>query len=219
MKFRNACFLSYRHRPDKGYGICIDDLYETLAGELSLLLTSQGLFRDVKRVRGGDFLDPSMAFELCGSACMVMVYIPPYFDEVETYCAREFRAMEGLELKRLKQLTGQSPRHGLIIPIVCRGWDLFPEKMRKARAAYNFEQYLLQKDRISKHREGKIEVINIARYIFDRVRDLEKKAPDACKDCEGFALPRSEEVVPWVREVQEDHEAQVAVNLLPGRTE
>jgi hypothetical protein len=79
MPLKNACFFSYRHRPDKDYGIFIDDLYEHLAGEIGLWLTSEGVFRDNRKVQGGDFLEPSIASNLCESACMLMVYIPPYF--------------------------------------------------------------------------------------------------------------------------------------------
>lgn len=52
MPFKNACFFSYRHRPDKGCQICIDDLYGSLAGETSRWLSNQGFVRDTNRLRG-----------------------------------------------------------------------------------------------------------------------------------------------------------------------
>jgi hypothetical protein len=212
MAFKNSCFFSYRHRPDRDYRVCIDDLYESLAGEISLWLTGQGIFRDSKRMQGGDLLDPTIGEELCQSVCMVMIYIPPYFDETESYCAREFRGMQRLEQQRLEQLVGPAKNHGLIIPIVCRGWDVFPRELRNNRIVYNFEPFLMQKDRISKHREGKVRLKEIAQYIFKRCTELQAIGSDACKDCSRFTLPSADEVVPWVREVQ------ATKSLFPGRT-
>jgi len=142
---------------------------------------------------------------------MVMIYIPPYFDENETYCAREFRAMVTLETKRLQQLSGTPKAHGLIIPIICRGWDLFPKSIKDERVVYNFEPYLLQKDRISKHKDGKVQLKQIARYIVDRVKEIQATMNDPCQDCPGFVLPRPEDVVSWVRNVQSPQ------SVLPGR--
>jgi hypothetical protein len=216
MPLKNACFLSYRHRPDKDYRVFIEDLYDTLAGEISLYLGAQGVFRDTERLKGGDILEPSLGSELCGSACMVMIYIPPYFDEKETYCAREFLGMQMLETKRLKRLNGSSSSHGLIIPVICRGQDLFPgnnlfqNKVNGRRLFYNFEPYLLQKSRISKHKVASLQVKEIARYVFDRVNEL--NPIDPCQDCNGFSLPSPEDVLTWVRDVQ------APKSLLPGRT-
>lgn len=212
MPLKNACFFSYRHRPDKSYGIVIDDLYERLAGEVGYLLPSQGVFRDNRRLKGGDFLDQSLASELCGSACMIMIYIPAYFDERETYCAQEFRAMLALEGKRLQRLNGASGSHGLIIPIVCRGWRYFPKSIKAERVIYNFEPYLMQKDKVSQHKDGKRDIAEIASYVFDRVNEIQAGAADPCQDCPGFTIPRPQDVVAWVRDVQSPQ------GLLPGRT-
>lgn len=212
MNFKNACFFSYRHRPGKEYANWIDDIHGHLSDQVALYLSTQGVFRDTSRLAGGDLLDPSIAQELCESVCMVMVYVPAYFDDQFTYCAREFKAMQALESQRLKKLSASTRSHGLIIPIVCRGWSAFPGEISRERVAYNFEPYLLEKDKISKHPKGKLELKRIAEYIYNRVNDLQPIADEACQECPNFNLPSENEIANWVREVKSPKP------LLPGRS-
>jgi hypothetical protein len=71
---------------------------------------------------------------------------------------------------------------------------------------------LMQKDRISKHKDGKAELKKIARYIYDRFKELQSMAEDPCRDCAKFTLPTASEIIPWVRDVQRPR------SLLPGRS-
>src|SRR5258708_31408673 len=101
MAFRYSCFISYRHVP--GDKEIIEDLYQAIADELANYVSKE-VFRDTESLEGGDFLNKRLARALCESACMIVFYVPVYFDERFTFCAREYCAMELLEQKRIKQL-------------------------------------------------------------------------------------------------------------------
>lgn len=114
MPFQYACFISYRHGQRKLAERIINDLYETLSGELELLRDEQ-VFLDRERLRGGYFYNEALAEALCHSACMIVVFTPTYFSRNHTYCAREYKAMEELEKKRLRLLSGSVHKNrGLI---------------------------------------------------------------------------------------------------------
>ncbi len=93
-----------------------------LEGSVAWWLSRRTVYLDERRLRGGDFLDPELAANICSSACMVLLFSPYYFDMQSMYCAREYKAMLELEAKRLKLLPqGFGKRKGLIIPVVMRG--------------------------------------------------------------------------------------------------
>jgi hypothetical protein len=202
MPFNYSCFLSYRHLSGAaGYPAFVEDLAEELDGQLKLF-TNVGLFRDTNRLRGGDFLVPSLARALCESVCMVMVYVPTYFAPDATYCSREFRAMELLEAKRLKRLGTNTQTHGLIIPIICAGNRFFPQEIKARRIVHNFERYFLATNRIRKHPKGRTQLNEIAGYIYDRFAEFEALGEEECRDCSTFALPSENDVLPWVQTVR-----------------
>lgn len=207
MPFSHACFISYRHRPDSGYQAVVEDLYTTLRSEVVTWM-NQLVYLDVKRLEGGDYFNRALAKAMCESVCMVVFYIPPYFDLDYTYCAREFKAMEQLERQRLKALGIKGGPHGLIIPVVYRGWDQFPQEIKDRRLCYNFEQYTMgTTEKVSEHPEGKIDIKKIAKYIFERQQEMlhAQNRPhakvDPCAGCGSFAFPTANKVVPWLQQV------------------
>jgi hypothetical protein len=107
--------------------------------------------------------------------------------------------------------------HSLIIPVICRGWKDFPVLLRKERLAHNFEPLLLRRDRVTKTQEGRVELANIARYIVDRVRELQAIPDDLCQHCSNFSLPPVNEIIPWVRDLQKNPQSYQQP-LLPSRT-
>src|SRR6267154_1456963 len=125
MALTNACFISYRHVTDERV---MADLEQELSSEIQMWLTlPKAVYRDKSRLAGGQFFNNVLARALCESVCMVVVYIPPYFAPENPYCVREFRAMEEIEKKRLQLLGAKDlDQNGFIIPIICRGWDDFP---------------------------------------------------------------------------------------------
>jgi hypothetical protein len=61
---------------------------------------------------------------------MIVVFTPTYFSESNPHCAREFRAMEQIETKRMSHLGAKRDGHGLIIPVVLRGADQLPVQLQ-----------------------------------------------------------------------------------------
>jgi hypothetical protein len=203
MAFSHACFISYRHRPgNREYLTTVEDLRTALQEQVGFLMNEQ-VYMDTDRLQGGNFFNRALAQAICESVCMVVFYIPPYFDPNSTYCAREFKAMEQLEARRLEALGLENSTNGLIIPIVLRGWEQFPAEIRAERQCYNFEPYYTQKKRINQHREGRLKVIQIARYINSLYLRLLQQAQQLnvevlCADCGTFPLPQDADVLPWL---------------------
>ena len=54
------------------------------------------IYRDVRRLQGGDFYNRELARSLYESVCMIMIYTPTYFSAEQLYCTREFAAMATL---------------------------------------------------------------------------------------------------------------------------
>jgi hypothetical protein len=217
MSFSHACFISYRHRPgNREYLAIVEDLRTTLGEQVGFLMNEQ-VYMDTGRLQGGNFFNRALATAICESVCMVVFYIPPYFDPDSTYCAREFKAMEQLEAERLEALgMGDSP-NGLIIPIVLRGWGQFPAEIRSVRQSYNFEPYYIQKRKINQHREGRLKVIEIAQYINARYLEMRQRAAELCTGCGTFPLPQEADVLPWLLQLRgaRGPQPQAAGNALP----
>ena len=188
MPIKYSCFISY-----KGGDAATEearDFHSSLGRELPKW-TSFPIFRDETRINGGDKLDPTLAHALCESACMVMIYTPSYFDRASTWCAREFMAMEFLESKRLKTIGRRIDTHGLIIPLVYRGWEYFPDII-KTRHSYNFESSVYGKSYMDS-KEYIDAVKKIAEYISLRCNELDFTNKDLYKDCSKFELPPADE--------------------------
>ncbi len=200
MSFSHACFISYRHRPGREYQATIEDLRTTLQNEIEMWMNQQ-VYLDKDRLEGGNFFNQALSQALCQSVSMVVFYIPPYFDADYTYCAREFKAMEQLEAKRLQALGIAGGANGLIIPIVCRGWDAFPAEIKNIRQCYNFEPYYMEKRKISQHAEGRKKVKQIAKYIFDRFQELKAKDIEMCRECRNFTMPQENDILPWLNKL------------------
>ena len=177
----------------------IEQLHEAVESELELYTTNHSVFVDYEGLEGGDLYQPSLAKALCESACMILVYTPSYFDEKNTFCAREYRAMEMIEAKRLSLLKQPSKDHGLIIPVVFRGRDQLPEFVSKYRHYYDFQSFLLSSSRISEHPDFSTQVAKLAKYIYNRLKDFSSLPEDVCKDCDSFCLPPDQEVANWIK--------------------
>lgn len=194
MSFEKSCFLSYRHRPAASYETTIVDFHETLKEELVLLINLQTYF-DPQRP-ADNFATRSLAVTLCKSVCMVVLYVPTFFDANAMACAREFRAMELMEKERMEKLGHiDKKNHGLIIPVIYRGWDSFPESIRKERTCFNIEPYTLSKG-IRKNAKVKLEISKIAAYIYARYLEFQtiKDPFPVCTDCD---YPAESDVSIW----------------------
>jgi hypothetical protein len=119
----------------------VSEFQEALESELEPLVDLP-VYRDDKRLQGGDFFNEALAKGLCESVCMIMVFAPTYFSPDHTYCTREYLAMKQLEARRLREAAQpQRTLHGLIIPVVLRGFDKLPAEILSQRNAYRFERF------------------------------------------------------------------------------
>jgi hypothetical protein len=185
MPLRHACFISYRHGQHSLMKRFVDDFCEALASELEALVEMR-IYRDQLRLEGGDFYTQALATGLCESVCLIMIFTPTYFSSEHSYCAREYAAMKLLEKERLP--IGQ--QHGLIIPVVLRGFDQLPEEIRSRRQAYNFDHFSLSDQRLVKNKNFKVEIRKMADYIAARCLELQ----DISRECGDFEMPAESEV-------------------------
>jgi len=214
MPFEYSCFISYRHG-EKGMERFIVDFWQALESEVKALIDDKGVFIDRERLKGGDFFNERLATSLCKSACMIMIFTPTYFSKKHPYCAREYKAMEKLEQKRLELLGSPvDKQHGLIIPVVLRREDSLPPEIKRQRQYYLFDDFLLcDRRRLSSYRHYMQEIKQIATYIFDRWKILEALPVDPCDDCLGFAFPSEDEIKDWLQRVP------ISKIPFPGRME
>jgi TIR domain len=195
MPFRHACFISYRHAQGDLMKRFVDDFCTALASELEAV-TELPVCHDVRRLKGGDFYNEKLAQDLCESVCMVVVYTPTYFSASHRYCTREYAAMKDLENVRLSE-TQSEGHHGLIIPVVLRGFDQLPDEIKKRRLVYNFEPFHLSDQKLAKNRNYNEQIKKMAAYIAARCRELEELQID----CGQFALPSDQAVEQLAREL------------------
>ena len=186
MSFEKSCFLSYRQRAPKDYEATLAEFHQMLESELQLHLNLQSFFDPQRPAE--NFVTRSLASTLCRSLCMVVLYIPTYFDSDYRACAREYKAMEVLEKRRMDKLGHTNKKtHGLIIPVVYRGWEEFPEAIKRERTCYNIQPYTVSKS-IRKNAKVKGEISKIAQYIYARYLELQT-IEDPCSVCVEFEYP------------------------------
>jgi hypothetical protein len=218
MPVKYACFISYRHSRVSERSLLkrvTDYLYKALCSEIEAL-TSKQVAIDLERLKGGQFYNEQIASDLCKSACLIVVYSPTYFDHENTYCAREYLAMEDLEVERRKLFKDPDLRnYGVIIPIVFRGFDYLPEGIKSKRLCFDFKEFdEYETDRELGRRYGK-QIRMIADYVVKCCNTFEAVADDICVGCEEFDLPSEERVRPWLTELKSTRPARAP---FPGRT-
>jgi hypothetical protein len=195
MELTHSCFISYRnHDHNEHWRFFVDTFYNELRSQLSVL-TDLPLFLDQERLEGGDRYNEVLATKLCRSACMVVLYTPTYFNSSHTYCAREFRAMEMLEVKRFTYLSQPDRGKGLIIPVIVRGMEYLPLFISKSRLCHDFTGYALQGGPLA---ENSPKVRMIAEYIEKRCRVLERLEADDLPCCDNYKLPRERTIKQWL---------------------
>lgn len=201
MPFKYSCFISYRHQQGKLARRIINDLYTALSNEVELL-TDKEIFVDWQRLEAGYLLDKSLARELCQSVCMIVVYTPTYFDIEHNYCAREYKAMVGLEKERLDQLGQQGDDiYGLIIPIVFRGEKSLPDEL-KQRLYLNFETFTLYEAEMIENPVYAPEIRKLAEYIAGRCQVFDRFPQDLTVNCAKFTLPSMQQIKDWLKKLQ-----------------
>ena len=194
MPIKYSCFISYRSPSAE----LARDFHSSLDRELRHW-TPLPIYRDETRLHPGDFFNRELALALCESACMVMIYTPTYFDKFSTYCAREYKAMEILESRRLAQLGYErNYQHGLIIPVVYRGVDIFPAYVSGVRNYYKFDKFHVCGKSYLRNNQYQDLIKQIAIYIYERCNELNALDVDPCEICGSFEIPPAEEIHGWL---------------------
>ncbi len=193
MPYRHACFLSYRHAQSEILVRFVQDLEAALTDELALV-SELPVYTDTKRLQGGDFFNEGIARALCESVCMVVVFVPEYFHPDHPYCTREYLAMKHLETVRLQP----GAQHGLIIPVVLRGFDYLPEEVKGLRQVHDFSSFRLSDPSRRKNRA----LQDLAHKISEYVRDRSHELSAAAHDCTDFQLPEPEVAVRAARQLR-----------------
>jgi TIR domain len=195
MAFKYACFISYCHGQYdlvKGF---IDQLKTALKAELEPLMAEE-LYIDEERLQPGYHYNEALARAICESVCMIVVYSPKY--ERQEYCMREFEGMEQLEKKRGHLLGATAdPQRGFIIPIILRGDDDVPERIKKYTHYTNFSRFTLAMPDMIRNPVYVEEIQKIAKAIYQHYKTFSSAGADPCSLCSGFQLPLGSEVRPW----------------------
>lgn len=195
MAFKYACFVSYCHGQYdllKGF---MDQLKAALKAELEPLL-DESVYIDEERLKPGYRYNEALATAICESICMIVVYSPTY--ERHEYCLREFEGMERLETqrRRLLGLEENDPR-GFIIPIVLRGFDQLPDRIKKRTQCVDFSRFSLAMPDILRNPLYVEKIQEIAKVIHEQYQQFTNVSSDPCLACAGFQLPARPEVTAW----------------------
>jgi hypothetical protein len=213
MALNYACFISHRHGQFEIMKSFIKDFYLALSAELDLLLEKK-VFLDQERLKGGYFYNQALATALCESACMIMVFTPRYFSMENSYCAREYKAMEDLEKARLPLLGPSNGKlKGLIIPVVLRSVDSLPAEIKDHRQYHDFSKFTLSERKMMRNPRYEPKIKEIAQYIDERYKCLMAVSDQLPSDCKAFSFPTEDEISAWLGEVTNPQP-----QAFPGRT-
>lgn len=201
MSFEYSCFVSYRHGRKRLMTSFIEQLIAALEAYVEPYVDLP-VFHDVDGLYGGDLYDREFARVLCRSVCMIAVYTPTYFDRQRTYCAREYRGMEIVEERRFGRINDERVKtRGLIIPIVLKGVP--PPYVTTRRAIkYDFSQFTLRSDDLSKHELYAEWFDEIGQCIWALHQGLTAEPESiAAASPDNFALPEDPELEPILNEI------------------
>jgi hypothetical protein len=195
MAFKYACFISYCHGQYELVKGFMDQLKAALKSELEPLLDEE-VYIDEERLKAGYRYNEELAKAICQSVCMVVVYSPKY--ERHEYCIREFEGMEKLEQRRWELLgAARNDARGFIIPIVLRGGEDVPARIKENKHYADFSRFTLATPDIIRNPEYVVEIRKIANVIYEQFKTFRDAGADPCTLCPGFKLPQASEVVAW----------------------
>jgi len=220
MGFEYSCFISYR----RGQG----ELMRTFTEEIKKALDSyiepyleEKSFIDDRSMQGGDFLDKRLAYALCKSVCMILIFVPKYFSAKHPYCTREFLAMENLEKRRF-QMAGIPPSQqarSFIIPIVYRDPDNILSEVEKKgrRIYYDFSKYSTVEPNVSNNAKYVGFIDEIAGRIYELHQEFSQY--DNQHNCDDFILPSETDALTWLEEIRKAPGAISSKQSFPVRQE
>jgi hypothetical protein len=192
--FKYACFVSYCHGQYDLVKSFIDQLKAALKAELDTLLDEE-LYIDEERLKPGFLYNEELAKAICQSVCMIVVYSPRY--ERHEYCVREYEAMTRLEDTRRALLGPAAHGQGFIIPVILRGGEDIPDRIRKHQHYSDFSRFTLATPRIASNPDYVEEIRKIAQVIYERHKAFRDAGASPCDDCVNFSLPKAPDVASW----------------------
>ncbi len=204
MPFRHSCFISYRHPDSELLTAMVNDFYNALSGELEVLVGKGTIYRDRENLKPGDDFPKALAKAIHESVCMVVLYTEHYFDRTNTFCTREFKAMQKLEKERIKRLPKSKQIHGLIIPIIFRGGKYMPEEIKTNRHCADFENYFLCDPKMNRHPRYAPEIKKIAEHIYECGNMFSGIKKELFSDDLELPIPSEAEVLPWLEKIKKN---------------
>jgi hypothetical protein len=186
MPFKYSCFISYCHGQHELMQQFIKELTDALKNYIEPYL-GEPVFIDEERLKPGYLFNPALAEALCQSVCMIVVYSPTYEDR--PYCLREYAAMEELQERRFRMMGRTIGERGMIIPIVFRGEEFIPPKLKGHIHYADFSRFTLAETGIKNSPPYINKIEDIARHIRRLYDDLNGLAADPCEDCGSFVIP------------------------------
>ena len=198
MPFEYSCFISYSHGQYDLTKRFVEELTDALKIYIEPYLGKQ-VYIDRERLKPGYHFNEALSEAICQSVCMIVVYWPTY--EEHQYCLREYAAMEALEEKRFNTLGEAATREkGMIIPIILRGEDELPPKIKGKIHYSDFSKFTLAETSIKNKPEYIEKIEEIAKHIRKLYRAFQDSGKQICKDCSSFTIPAETDLRPWREE-------------------
>jgi hypothetical protein len=216
MAFDYCCFVSYPHGQDDVLVPFVNDFIDGLKTEI-YAQTRKKVWSDYEFIKGGNRIDEQIGPDLCRSACMILLYTPLYFDTEHTYCARELKAMQGLEEERLQLLKDKGK--GLIVPVILRGQRRFPKTLSEKRLCYEFTDIEFNNPAEKIRVKFAKQIKEIAEYIAERCEVLDEIAAQLPHDCDQYSLPSLSDAKEFVETVLKKNITEVAVQFVVRKEE
>jgi hypothetical protein len=200
MGFKYSTFFSYRHTKHREGMETQRKVMESLEFELSVV-SDLPVYHDDSRLKAGDAFNIELATALCQSVTMVSLWWPTYFSLQNTYCTREYKAMEALEERRLNLLDPATRSKKLIIVVALRPPLRMPAEIRNNRQFIDLSKETLDPN-MEKRQSYRVKIRNIAESIAERQHMLDSldRLDDECGD---YRLPESREIEPWIRQISQ----------------
>jgi hypothetical protein len=195
MPFKYSCFISYCHGQHELMQQFMKELTDALKAYVEPWVGAP-VFIDEERLKPGYLFNEALAEALCHSVCMIVVYSPSYEDR--PYCLREYAAMEALQEKRFRMM-GRTicGDQGMIIPIIFRGKEFIPPKLKSLIHYANFSKFTLAETGIKNNPPYIKEIEDIATHIYQLHSDLRRWGADNCEDCASFVIPDEAILKSW----------------------
>jgi hypothetical protein len=200
LNLKYSCCVSYRLGEELLMTGFIKQFTEALKAELEAR-TPLKLWVDIDRFSAGTRIDSTTAQAICQSACMVVIYTPPYFsdDRDSLYCVREFIAIK--EIEKIRHGVRPLQTQSIVIPVILRGKEQFPHAIFGNDGSIlwsDFEKFDLGRTRIISHPHFKPEIRKIAAHICEVINAYADF--DVCSECLRFDFPDPEKAKSWLKE-------------------